>query len=121
EPEEVRLSTRSENQEVVADRPAGGLETPGGKVDPRDVPPADVEVLLAAQDRARRARDLFGLEPCGGDLIEQWLEEVVVVAIDQDDLHRRAAQRPRGIQPRESRADDDDYFVSLRHNATSGS
>src|SRR5439155_15369612 len=92
------------------DRPAGRLETPGGKVDARYVHHAEVKVLLAAQDRARRSRDLFGLEPRGGDLIEQWLEEVVVVAIDEHDLHRRAAQRPGGIQPPESGADDDDRW-----------
>ena len=108
EPEEVRLSTGSENQEVVADRPAGRLETPGGKVDARYVHHAKVEVLLAAQNRPRRSRDLLGLEPRGGDLIEQRLEEVVVVAIDEHDLHRRTAQRPGGVQAAESRPDDDD-------------
>jgi len=46
---------------------------------------------------------------------------VIVVAIDEHDLHRGAPQRPGGPQPAEPRAYDDDYFVSLRHNAASGS
>src|SRR6266852_3693116 len=110
EAEEVRLSTRRENQEVVADRPAAGLEPLRGEIDARHDHHAKIDVFLAAQDRPRRSRDLLGLESRRGDLIQQRLEKMVVVAIDQDDLHRRAAQRPGGVQPPESRADDDDRW-----------
>jgi hypothetical protein len=49
------------------------------------------------------------------------LKQVVVVAVDQDNLHRRTTQRARDAQPAKSCAYDDDYFVSLRHNAARGS
>jgi len=119
--EEVRLATRRQHQEVVIHRTSTGVEPFRCEIDARHLHHPKVEVLLTAQNGARRFRDLLGLEARGRDLVEQRLKEVVVVAIDEHDLHGGATQRPGGPQAAEPRAYDDDYFVSLRHNAASGS
>ncbi len=108
QPEEIRLAAGSEDQIVVCDRAGTRLEPARREIHAGHVEQAKIEVLLTAQNGACRFRDLLGFEARGRDLIEQRLEEVVVVAIDEHDLYRRATQRPGGIQPSESRADDDD-------------
>jgi len=42
-------------------------------------------------------------------------------AIEKNDVNGRAAERARDSQAAEARADNDDYPVSFRHNAASGS
>src|SRR5712671_2010185 len=110
EPEEVRLAAGRQHENVVAHGTGAGLEPLRRQIDARHLDHPKVEVLLTAQNGAGRFRDLLGLEARGRDLIEQRLEEVVVVAIDEHDLDRRAAQRPGGVQPPESRTDDDDRW-----------
>jgi hypothetical protein len=47
-------------------------------------------------------------QPRGRDLIEQRLEEVVVGAVDEDDLDRRLRQRAHRLDAAEAAADDED-------------
>ena len=78
--------------------------------------PSSTRVLRwRLSDVAQRRGDLAGREPAGGDLIEQRLEEVEVAPVDQRDLHRRAAQRLRRVEPAETAADDDDPGCRRRH------
>jgi len=90
--ERVRGAAGSQDQVVVADVAGRGVEGPGGEVDALHFGEAELEVALAAQDGAHRFGDLFRLEPGGGDLVEQRLEEVVVAPVDQDDAGGSAAQ-----------------------------
>ena len=53
------------------------------------------------------ARDVGRRERRRRDLIEQRLEDVVVRAIDQRDVHRRTLERARRVQSAEAAADDD--------------
>ena len=121
ETEEVRLAAGREHQEVVGDRARVRLEPALHEIDGGDFHHAEIEILLAAQDGSNGLGDLFGLESRGGDLIEQRLEEMVVVAIEENYLHRRAAEGTRHSQAAKARAHNDDYPVSFRHNAASGS
>src|SRR5439155_21348303 len=68
----------------------------------------ELGVGLAAEEGAARAGDLLGLEAGGGDLVQERLEQVVVVAIHQHDVDGRLPQRPSGAQAAESGTDDDD-------------
>ena len=68
----------------------------------------EVGVFLTAQNRACRLGDFLGLQTRGCDLIEQWLEEVVVVAIDENDLHGRPPQCAGNAEAAEAGANDDD-------------
>ncbi len=108
QPEEVRLATGRENENVVMHRTATGLEPLRREIDACHVHHAEVEVLLTAQNGARRFRDFLRLEARGRDLIQQRLEEVIIVAIDEHDLNRGTTQCPGGPQAAEARADDDD-------------
>ena len=60
------------------------------------------------QDVSRRRGDLPFGEDAGRDLVEQRLEEVVVRAVDQAHVHRRAPQEARREETAEARPDDDD-------------
>jgi len=121
EPEEVRLAAVSEYEEIVGDGSAAGIEAALRQVDAGHLDHAKIEILLAPENGANRLGDLLGLEAGGRDLIQQRLKQMVVVAIEKNDLNGRAAERARDSQAAEARADNDDYPVSFRHNAASGS
>ena len=65
-------------------------------------------VLLVAQDVPQRRRDLALGDDAGRDLVEHRLEQVVGLAIDQRDVDRRPAERPRREQAAEAPADHHD-------------
>jgi hypothetical protein len=99
---------RGEHQRVIRDdEPLGvGAHQPRRGVDLRDLGQHDGDVALAAEDRPRRPGDVARRERGGGDLVEQRLEQVVVVAVQQRDLGRGPGQRPRRLQPAEAGAED---------------
>ena len=108
EPEEVRLASGGQDEIVVGDRAVARLQAMRVQIDPRDLHQAKIEILLAAEDRARRLRDLLGLEARGRDLIQEGLEQVVIVAIDEHDVHRSASQRAGDAQTSESGTNHND-------------
>ena len=61
---------------------------------------------MAPQHIANRRGDIGWGEVCGGYLIEQWLKDIVIVAVDDRDLYGRMSQRERRLQAAEARADD---------------
>src|SRR5205807_913972 len=79
--EVVRFSAQGEDQEVVRHRAVVGRDPAPREVDARDFDHAELEVRLAAQDRAYRLGDLLGLEAGRGDLVEERLEEMVIVPV----------------------------------------
>ena len=66
----------------------------------------DGGVRLVPQQPADRRRDVGRGEGGRGDLVQQRLEEVVVRAIEHDELHVRSPECPRRVQPAEPTADD---------------
>ena len=68
---------------------------------------------VAGKHAAQRRRDLALGEDAGRHLVEQRLEQVVVGAVDERDLDRRALQRLGRVEPAEATADDDDAMGSV--------
>ena len=91
EPEEVRLAAVSEHEEIVGDGSTARSEAALREIDAGHLDHAKIEILLAPENGANRLGYLLGLEAGGRDLVEQRLKEVIVVAVEQHDLNRRAA------------------------------
>jgi hypothetical protein len=73
-----------------------------------------------AQHLPDRRRDVSLREHTRRHLVEQWLEQVIVGAIHDRDVHRCPAQRTRREQPAEP-GSDDHGTVSSRSRAVCGS
>ena len=78
------------------------------EVDTGDRRLQEVGVVQRADQLPDRARDLTRIQQRRGHLVQQRSEQVVVVAVDKQDVDRRVLQRPRACQPAESRSRDDD-------------
>ena len=102
---EVGVARAGREDEVVVRQAAVGAARP--RAPPRRSPHRLGEqhagVRLAPQDRADRVGDVAGRQRRRRDLVEERLEEVVVAAIDDGDLDRRARERARGGRDRRSR------------------
>ena len=68
----------------------------------------DARVAVPREHRTDGRRHIRRRERGHGDLVNQRLKQVVVLAIDHDDVDRRPAEAFRGRESAESRADDDD-------------
>ena len=88
-------------------------ETRAG-VDGSDLAHEHRSVALVAQDVAQRGGDGRRGEAGGGHLVEQGLEEVMVAAVDERDVHGRLAQRAHRPEAGETAADHHD-FLSFCH------
>jgi len=97
-----------EHQVVIAQLAASGAQPPRRQIDLLDLREHHSRVPLVAQDRADRLRDVRRRERRGCHLVEQRLEEMVVVAVDDQHVSGRARQCPRGEQAAETTTDDDD-------------
>jgi hypothetical protein len=84
------------------------------RVDTRDFGEDDVSILLTTQDAANRRSDICRRQPGSRNLIEQWLEQVIVVAIDDGDVERRSRQLLGGGKSPKTRPDDHDARACLR-------
>jgi hypothetical protein len=74
------------------------------KIDRRGLAQHDEGVRLAAQHGADRLCNVRGPQCGGGDLVEQRLEEMIVIAVDDQHFDgerasARAAKRPPNPQP----------------------
>jgi hypothetical protein len=108
---EVRVRRTGRHDQVVVAELAFVQQRPARRgVDGAHVPEQHPAVALAAQDHADRRRDLRGREARRGDLVEQRLEHVVVLAVHERDVHGRAREPARGLQAGKAAADDDDVF-----------
>ena len=68
----------------------------------------DAGVLLIVEEVAQRMPDLRRLQQGRGDLVQERLERVVVVLVDDHDVHVRLLQRARRTHTREAAAEDQD-------------
>ena len=71
---------------------------------------------MARREVAQRIRDVAGVQPTGGHLVEQGLEGVVRVPVDEGDPETLLRQLGRRGQPSETRSDDND-MRHLSHRA----
>src|SRR5258706_11616945 len=67
----------------------------------------NLSILLSVQQDAQRSRDFAGGQRSRGYLIQEWLKQMEVTAVDQWDIKLFMAQRSSGIQSAEATADDD--------------
>src|SRR5437763_198383 len=67
----------------------------------------DLGVRLPAQQPANWSRDVGRRERRRRDLVQQWLKDVMVRAIDDGDGDGRILQCTRGVETAESTTDDD--------------
>ena len=98
-----------EHQIIVRQRKRAGLHDIRGGVDRGHLRHQHAHIVLPAQDRTDRPGDIRGRQGGGRDLIEQRLETMMILPVDQDDIHRRAAQRLRGFKAGKAAANDHDF------------
>jgi hypothetical protein len=105
---EVRLRRASGDDQAVVGELPSPVEQPAGdraarEFDAVDLCERDVGVVLVAQDVPQRRCDAALGQDAGGDLLQQWLEEVVRLAVDEGHVDGRSAQRLRRPRGRRSR------------------
>ena len=107
--EEVDLGAEPEHEVVVGQRlHLRELDLTAGEVDPGDRVHVDAGVLLIVEEVAQRVPDLRRLQQGGGDLVQERLKRVVVVLVDDYDVHVRLLQRARRTHAREAAAENQD-------------
>jgi hypothetical protein len=119
--EEVVDTPRGEDEVVVGQRAAVGLDSPAREIDAGDAPEAEVRVGLAVEDGAGRERDLTGIEQGRCHLVEERVEEVVVVLIDKENVDRGLPQPPDSSKAPETGSHNHDTGTSLRRCRVPGS
>ncbi len=117
-PEIGMARARGHDQKVVVEHGAVGQDDPAaGRLDRAGLAKQHANVCGAPEDPSDRRGDIAWRERRGGNLIEQRLEQMVVVAIEQRDAHVMPSQDLRRRQPAEAAADDDDMWVGHFINA----
>ena len=56
-------------------------------------------VLLPGKNAPDRCRDLCRRKTRGRDLVQQWLEEMIIAPVNHGHIDRRRSERLRGIEP----------------------
>ena len=106
----IRMSgTCGQNEMVVSEVALRTGEFTLLDVDPDDFGHFANDVALAAENGSDRLGNVSRGESCGGHLIEQRLEKMVICAVDQDDLDRRILERAGGGEPSKASANDRDH------------
>jgi hypothetical protein len=59
---------------------------PGGPINCHDIIPHDADVGLCTKKCAEGPGDIAWRQRCSCDLIEQWLKDMVICAVDEDDI-----------------------------------
>ena len=114
---EVGLASASGNQEVVV-FPLGSLVTQFRShnllfdVDVGDIALDNTNVLNTVEDCTSGRSDFARGQDARCYLVEQWLEQVVVSAVDESDVDLGALQLLRREQATETRTDDDHVRAS---------
>ena len=85
--EEIGERARGQHQIVVTNITHAGNERVGRRVDALHVGHAVEEVFLPRENLSNRIRDAVSFECPGGYLVQQRLEIVVIIAVDDHDLH----------------------------------
>src|SRR5260370_5195948 len=100
--EEVALAAGRQNQVVVRQVAAIGLQDPVIQVDAGYFGLPEPNSGERPDQLADRPRDLARIEECRSHLVEQRREEVVVVAVARQDVHWRLLQGPGAGEAAES-------------------
>ena len=89
----------------------------GVKIEPRHLGQHSAGVGLILDDAAQRRSDHALRQDPGGYLIEQWLKQVMVGAVDDRDVNVGVGQRLGHAEPSETAADHQDLMAlgHLRH------
>ena len=90
-------------QAAVADQHRTAVE-----IDAADRAEHDIGVRLPSQNAADRPGDVGRRQSRGCNLVQQWLKEMIVAAVDDRHVRRRSAEMGRGLQPAETGADNND-------------
>jgi hypothetical protein len=96
-----------QDQVVVGHRLIPGVDTPGLGIDSRDLGQHDKDISLVAQNGADGLRDVGGRKRRGGHLVQKWLKQMVVIAIDYQHFRRRMPQCAGGEQSAETAANNE--------------
>ena len=86
------------DQVVISDFLFLQLQDAAGKIKPLDLRHQHFDVATVAQDPANRCGNFPRGQTGGGNLVQQRLEGVKILAIDQQNLDRGTRQRLRGRQ-----------------------
>src|ERR1700733_2783501 len=113
--EEVRLGSRCENQEVALECLAvRGICRSRRKIDRLNLGHGDIDVPVPRKYRPKIERGVVGRQRARGDLIQQWLELLVVVLIKYDDLQVFVAcQLSCTVQPGKAATYDYDFLLAV--------
>src|ERR1700685_716892 len=104
-------STCGNNQVIVWNFSIGHFHEAIFQIEAGDLRHQNFSIFSMPENRTNGSRNLSRRKSSGRHLIEQRLKCVVVLAVDQRDGDRRAAQRLSGGQAAESAADDDDAWL----------
>ena len=102
------LRAGRDDELVEGDAPSLGDDLLAADVDAGDFGEHHRRIGLPAEDLADRRGDVGGRETGRRNLIEKRLEQMVVVAVDHDEVDRRLPKRFRRGEAGEARSDDDD-------------
>ena len=86
------------------------------RVPARDAGEAELDVGKVPQEASRRVDDGLWLEARGGDLVEERQERVIVAPVEPEHVLPRACEDAHGAKAGESRAEDHDARMRLRHD-----
>ena len=110
---EIGLAGAGRDDEAVVRRPVALAEQlryhiAPGQVDLHDIAEQYLRVALVAKYPPGGRRDLALGQNAGGDLVEQWLEQVMLGASDHRYVDRRMLERLGRRDPTETRTNHDD-------------
>jgi hypothetical protein len=99
------------NDEVVVGNWYGiGQKVASGKIDPGRLGKLESCAGPTPGHGANRMGNGFLFQPCGCYLVEQWLEQMVIIPVNKDNIEPLAGEGSRRADSTESHAHDDDPF-----------
>ena len=109
-------ATERQDEVVVAQGILRANDLALAETEIEDLVKQDRDIQLLRQNRANGLRDVRGGKPSGGDLIEQRLKKVVVLAIDHGDASFRVVKLLAKGQSSEARAQHHDVRILRAHD-----
>ena len=108
-----------DDQIVVGQLEAVHLDDASLQIEAQHFAQQDFDVGVLGEDVANGRGDLSRRNTGSRHLVQQRLEGVMILAIEQRDLHRQTRQRLSSLQAAKAAADDDDPRTSIRiHSRT---
>jgi hypothetical protein len=98
----------SDHEIVVGKLLLGGFDDATDEIEVLDFFQQREDIGVAAEDCPDRSGDFAGGESSGGNLVEERLEGVVILAVDDGNFDRGARERARNVETAEAGADDQD-------------